>query len=210
MRVVVLRHSYRKKIKSPRHAPFAKLTFKGKIAALKAGKLLSEGFKKADVITSNVHRCYQTGRLMNLFIRGKVIRESINALPSLGYVVESEYLFWNENYNLPSRDSPYYERFAAWRRMGCIKYSLKEFVHEFIEWMRKMQKNTVIITHDSHIAPILEHMSIKYSLPYRKEFTFPNPLSGYEIEFNGRKEIKEINLVKISKKIVRENILPNL
>ncbi|MEM3364114.1 MAG: histidine phosphatase family protein [Candidatus Micrarchaeia archaeon] len=193
---LVLRHADREELKTKEKAPFAKLTFKGKLKALQQGVLLRITYGDIHRIhSSRTSRCIQTASIISIpFMAGKFngnrpklqVDLDYYGFFSTGYVRDGHFDAWMEDVFNSARWSNYTEMFAKWAEKGLLKCTLREFGKQFIS-NYLVDHNILAITHDSIIGPLMESLSYEYGFKLREHMIWPNPLAGFCIEHeNGR------------------------
>jgi len=183
---IILRHADRNKIKSFDETEIASLNFKGIINSFLMGLFLNKEFKEINLIkTSYIERCYNTALYIKLgytpFKKIKIERAENNGkLISSGYIKDEHFWDWIKYQYTIKKDwtkfNEYYNEMIKrkWARFN----SIKEYTNQFME-ENLTNENTLIITHDTTIIPLLIGLD-----KYNSNISNPKPLSGIIIYHN--------------------------
>ncbi len=185
---MVLRHSDRTKIQTPKEAVDAKLTFRGYFRAMSGGLFLRKHFKGPDEIqTGNRLRCYCTGLALrttwNLLEIPRIEREdSQYGFFGAGYVSEGQLQLWLQNTDECCRDrlrpKTFRERFERWRELGLLRVDLDEYGEEFMARALATER-LLAITHNTNVGPIMEYLVERFGFELEHQFLNPEVLSGF-------------------------------
>lgn len=190
---IVLRHADREEITSKKQAPFAKLTLKGRLKAIRHGLWLKVKYGHAkEIYSSKTARCVQTASII-------VLPFSLNSRPKLsvdydyygffstGYIKDGKLDYWMEDIlSQKSKITRYNEMFAKWAEMGLLKCTLQEYGRAFLS-RYLINHNIIAVTHDSIIGPLMESLSHEYVFALRDYMIQPAPLAGFCIEHENKK-----------------------
>lgn len=207
MKLITIRHSNREQINSSETAHLAQLTKEGMNNAIIFGKKFKEKFnvKIDNIFTSNIERCVDTGTLikdahaLDIF-SGDIelnVPDNHDNLASLGYVKFTKRIEWL-NYigeKFKSNDLDYGTIFKElFEKNISIHKDPKDYAEHFISEFHYRFHNTLVVTHDTNIGPIMYHLSEKYGFHLDSYMVKPKPLCGFCLSIEeGRKIIEWIN-----------------
>lgn len=192
MKLMVIRHSDREQINNSETAHLAQLTDKGIRNAMVFGTLLGDKFnvKLDQILTSDVERCIDTGILirdahaLEKFIE-KIKLHSSEAhenLAGLGYVKFTKRMEWLDyiGKKFKSGDLDYGTIFKELFENNISMFrEPKDYAKLFLTQYYYRFHNTLVVTHDTNIGPLMYAFSKKYSFYLDNSMLKPKPLCGF-------------------------------
>jgi hypothetical protein len=193
MSLIVIRHSNREEIISSKvNGLTAKLTPEGMKNARIFGKQLKD---KMDVeldyiITTFMKRCIDTGCLINSKHRSRTTIHHFNkekSLVELGYVIPGKVHCFLDYFDKMIIEGINYPRmFNDLFEKNVISYSdCNEYGRRFISKFYLPTRNSLVVTHDTTVAPIMHFLSKSFNFPLEKDMIEPKPLCGFHFSIIG-------------------------
>lgn len=195
---IILRHADRQHIGKLENTEKAGLTFKGILNSIRMGFLLHK-YKITKIKTSYILRCFNTARYIKMgyapFKKIEIERAKNNGeLVSSGYIKNENFWDWiRYQYTIKKDWEKFKEYYDEMIKRGWAQFnSIEDFTNQFM-LENLTNENTLIITHDTTIIPLLIGLK-KYGV----EESFPKPLSGIII-YHENGEIKKLEWIEKNK-----------
>lgn len=196
---IILRHADRQHIGKLENTEKADLTFKGILNSIMMGFYLTKFKHITKIKTSYILRCYNTAKYLKIGyapLKKIEIKRAINngELVSSGYIKNENFWDWIRYQYIIKKDwKKFKEYYNEMIKRGWAQFnSIEDYTNRFMQ-ENLTNENTLIITHDTTIIPILIGLK-KYGV----EEKFPKPLSGIII-YHEKGEIQKIELIKRGK-----------